>query len=122
MNTITTDHRLDFEVAPWEPLPGFPSASEFMRFRVGTCDGLWTSTETSYDILAITNNAPGNGHFEDVIQWFAFSCLRDKKDLRFLEVWNARLKSHLMGRRGFIIEGECNVVKKWRRLKKEAQR
>lgn len=119
MNTIKTKHNLDFEVAPWEPLPGLPFAGEFMQFRVGTCSGLWRSTESSYDILAIENIVQGNGHFEDVLQWFAHSCIRDKKDLRFLEVWNANLKSHLMGKRGFIIEGECNVVKKWQRLVKE---
>lgn len=112
MNAVSTSHNLDFECAPWEPLPGFPNAENFTRFRIGTCEGLWTSTLQTYDILAITNSIPGNGHFEDVLQWFENSCKRDGKHLRFLEIMNKDFKNHLIQKRGFKSQGLDNVIKK----------
>src|ERR1044071_4646203 len=108
---MTTSHNLDFLVADWSPLPGIPAAKDFKEFRVGTCDGLWQSTPTSYDILAITNSIPGNGHFEDVLQWFESSCKRDGKDFKFLEVWNNGLRQHLISKRKFRPCGGDNLVK-----------
>lgn len=118
MNEFKTIHDLPFEIADWDPLPGFPIAGEFKRFRVGTCEGLWASTEFSYDILVITNNNKGNGHFEDTLQWFFNSCLRDGKKLRVLEVWNKRLKNHLIGKRGFKASGHDNVEISIKQIKK----
>ena len=107
-----TKHKLDFEVADWVPIMGFLACNNFKRFRVGTCTGLWQSTETSYDILAVENEVKGNGHFEDVLQWFENSCERDHKDFRILEVWNSRLKKHLVKKRGFKVVGKSdNVIK-----------
>lgn len=106
-----SEHGLPFEIADWNPLPGFPATKEFMRFRVGSCDGLWRSTKESYDILAITNDNKGNGHFNDVLQWFEQSCRRDKKVLRILEVWNKRFKRHLITKRSFKDIGGDNVEK-----------
>lgn len=94
-------HNLDFEIAEWVPLINMPLAKEFFRFRVGTCSGLWRSTKDSYDILAIDNKNPGNGHFDDVLEWFIQSCKRDKKVLRVLEIWNKNFKKHLIEKRGF---------------------
>jgi len=116
MNAVQTRHGLDFEQAPWEPLPGFPIAATFARFRIGTCEGLYSFGD-SLDILAITNSDPGNGHFEDVLEWFYFACKRDKKDFRFLEVWNKRLKNHLITKRGFKPDGVDNVIKKYRKIR-----
>lgn len=106
-----SEHNLAFEVAPWVPLPGFPPAQQFMKFRVGACEGLWRSTPNSFDILAITNNKKGNGHFNDVLQWFEHSCRRDKKVLRILEVWNKKFKQHLINKKAFKDIGNCNVEK-----------
>lgn len=116
MNAIVTKHNLDFEAAPWEPLPSFPSCKNFRKFRIGTCEGLWTSTDTTFDILAIENNVKGNGHFEDVLQWFAYACKRDKKDFRVLELDNLNLKAHLILKRGFKPQGPDNVIKKFKDL------
>lgn len=110
---FTTTHKLDFGVADWRPLDGFPIAGEFKRFKVGTCKGLWRSTSRSYDILAITNDVPGNGHFEDVLEWFENSCKRDGRDLNILEVWNKDFKKHLIKKRGFKKKGVDDVVKKF---------
>lgn len=114
---MTTEHALDFEVAPWVPLIGMPAAEEYSKFRVGTCEGLWRSTKTSYDILAITNNVPGNGHFNDVLQWFEASCKRDKKDFVIQELWNKDLKEHLLKKRGFKVLKGDDVIKKLKHIK-----
>lgn len=100
---MKTKHDLQFEVADWP-------FGDFQRFRVGTCEGLWRSTNDSYDILAITNNEMGNGHFTDVLEWFNFSCKRDKRVLRILEVWNKDLKNHLL-KKGFKDIGNENIEK-----------
>jgi hypothetical protein len=104
-NVIKTKHNLDFEVAPWRP------TTQFILFRVGTCAGLWTSTDKTYDILAVQNESKGNGHFDDVLEWFEFSCKRDNKNLRFLETWNQRLRKHLIEKRGFFEDGPDNLIK-----------
>jgi hypothetical protein len=115
MNAILTTHRLDFEACPWESMGGVDD--NYVKFRIGTCEGLWSATETTFDILAITNSQPGNGHFEDVLQWFEHACKRDKKNLRILEVWNKELKMHLIKKRGFNPEGPDHVVKHYKRMK-----
>lgn len=98
-------HGLDFEVAPW-------INNDFMRFRIGTCTGVWGSTAKTYDILGVDNSEKGNGHFEDVLEWFENSCRRDKKALRVLEVWNEKLKKRLTGKRGFhVVPGTDHVIK-----------
>lgn len=100
-----TAHKLAFEVVPWE------RSDEYLLFRVGTCHGTWRSTALHYDILTIINEEPGNGHLQDVLQWFSHSCRRDGKDLRILEVMNKEFMRHLVEKRGFIAAGEHCIKK-----------
>lgn len=116
MTEFKTIHDLPFEVAEWEM--NAVMEEEWYRFRVGTCTGLWRSTDTSYEILAIENSKKGNGHFEDLLQWFYNSCLRDRKNLRIREVWNQRLKYHLVSKRGFRYLGPDDVEKQYKAIKK----
>lgn len=107
MNTIVkfkSTHNLYFEVADW-------FYNDFKRFRIGSIDGLWRSTSFSYDILAIKNESPGNGHLQDVFDWFENSCRRDERSLRVLEVWNKKFKAHLIQKRGFKYVGNGIVEK-----------
>lgn len=111
-NEVKTKHNLDFGCYKWEPpIPSIEGLT-YYAFRVGTCDGLYTVTRDSYDIIAIRNSIKGNGHFEDVLQWFENSCRRDGKSLRFLECWNKAFKMHLVIKRGFSLQGKDNVIKK----------
>lgn len=112
-----TEHNLLFEVADYEDSLGF--SNDWMAFRVGTCEGLWHSTERSYDILAVVNTCPGNGHFNDVLQWFENSCIRDKKNLRIIEVFNSDFKRHLIAKRGFRAHGR-DVVKVFKKMKNKS--
>lgn len=106
-NAIQTKHNLDFFARPWY------RDENFAEFKIGTCNGLYTVDETTYSILAIENTCKGNGHFEDVIQWFEHSCRRDRKNLMFLEVWNDKFATHLSTKRGFELQdGTCNYLKK----------
>src|SRR5688572_19885016 len=114
-NAVETKHHLDFEACPWESALGVDD--DFSKFRIGTCEGLWRSTTSSYDILAITNNQPGNGHLEDVLQWFEHSCKRDKKSFKILECWNKGFKMHLIRKRGFSALGKDDVIKHWKKMK-----
>ncbi len=102
---FVSSHKLDFGIADWV-------FDDYTAFKVGTCEGLYSFDGNSYQILAITNDQPNNGHFEDVLEWFEHSCKRDKKNLMILEVWNLKFKKHLIDKRGFIpVEGTCHVVK-----------
>lgn len=110
MNTdFKSTHELAFETAPYHIQ--LIENVEWKRFRIGTCYGLWCSTPTSYDILSIVNNKPGNGHLTDVIEWFERSCSRDKRNFRILETWNEGFKKHLITKRGFT-EYENNFLVK----------
>ncbi|MBF0553230.1 MAG: hypothetical protein HQK96_01590 [Nitrospirae bacterium] len=111
-----TEHKLDFEVASWPNI--FCEKIPFHRFRIGTCNGLWRQNGDSYEILAIENTKPNNGHFKDVLQWFWHSCKRDKLNLKILELWNERFKKHLIEKHGFE-EMKGGVI--WRRKCKKSK-
>ncbi len=81
------------------------------EFKIGTCIGQWRATPDAYEILSIENETPGNGHFEDVLEWFEQSCKRDKKKFRIRCVDNKRFKAHLILKRGFQAEGIADVIK-----------
>jgi len=99
MEQFVSKHNLPFEACPWES--PFNFEGNLMRFRIGSCTGLWCSEDESYDIIAIDNSKKGNGHFEDVLQWFENSCKRDKKQFRILEIINHNFMIHLIEKRGF---------------------
>lgn len=102
-----TKHNLPFEAT--QPIERY---GWYMLFRIGTCVGQWRATRDAYEILSIINEEPGNGHLNDVFEWFEYSCKRDGKMLRISEVWNSRFKRHLIKKRGFEPEsGTLNVVK-----------
>ena len=108
-------HNLQFEVAPYyQPID---DGHKWYRFRVGTCNGLWASCDTSYKILAIDNERPGNGHFDDVLQWFERSCKRDKRNLIIMAIMNDRFYDHLINKRGFKLLQEKDVYKPFREMK-----
>lgn len=93
---IVTKHKLLFEVAqPKNALSPFP------RFRVGTCEGQWFSTDDCFVILSLINSQPGNGHLDDVLEWFEHSCNREHKNLLIIECINAQFWLHLVTKRGF---------------------
>jgi len=124
---FTSSHKLDFYCSSWRDLGGEverilneQNASKDIRhfiasitrlaiknekvqlFGIGTCKGVWYPTDNEYRILYVFNMQKGNGHFDDVIEWFESSCKRDKRNLVFEEVINKRLSKHLIKERGFI--------------------
>ncbi len=105
-NEIKTTHALDFSTRPWSRNP------EWTDFQVGTCAGLYRATPEAFEILSIVNSEPGNGHFEDVLEWFEHSCRRDKKVLRFLEMMNEGFERHLIQKRGFKPNLNVNCLEK----------
>lgn len=103
---MKTSHNLPFESATW------PRNPAIQVFRVGTCHGQWLSTELAYCIISVINESPGNGHLEDVFEWFEQSCKRDGKALMILEFFNDRFKKHCIEKRGFTpIPGKNDAIK-----------
>jgi hypothetical protein len=95
-NAIKTTHGLDFKACRDRR-----SHMDLMLFRVGTCHGQWRVMADAYEIISVINDAPGNGHFQDVLDWFEFAARRDGKTLRFMAILNDRFAQHLMAKRGF---------------------
>jgi hypothetical protein len=92
---------------------------EFKKFRIGSCEGLWGCSDKEYIILAVINNTPGNGHFQDVLDWFRQSCVRDKKNLKISEVWNKRLLNHLITKKRFTkLPLGDNVIQSFKQMNK----
>ncbi len=55
---------------------------------------------------------PGNGHLEDVFEWFEYACIRDCKGLIIREFFNDRFYNHCIEKREFIPEpGTKNLFK-----------
>ena len=111
---FASTHNLPFEMAQWNPLSEHstfwgnalhklcPTIFDNVNaFRVGTCHGNYTWDKKSYIIITIINEQKGNGHLQDVFDWFENSCKRDGKTLKVAEIWNENFKKHLIEKRGF---------------------
>jgi len=118
-NAVQTKHDLDFESAPWKLPERLEQAIEkttynddkypeipWEVFRVGTCEGQWRLTPEAYEILSVINTKPGNGHLQDVLEWFGYACKRSGLSLRILAFTNERFKKHLIAKRGFVPFGD----------------
>lgn len=98
-------HNLQFEERP------NPRYKGHREYKVGTIHGIYFNTHTSLNITAVFNDEPGNGHFEDLLQWFERSCKREKMNLVFMHCDNLKFKEHLLNKRGFLpMPGTVNNV------------
>ena len=110
-NAVVTKHKLDFEVAEWK------YSDKISLFRVGTCHGQWFWHKMKtfgpiLCILSIINDEPGNGHLDDVFQWFEESAKRAGCYLMIMDFHNERFKQHCIEKRGFTeVPGTDHVVK-----------
>jgi len=116
MNAIQTKHNLDFEAAP-SPYDVF--GDNHQMFRVGTCEGQWGFTKDCLFILSVLNKEQGNGHLDDVFEWFEFSAKRQGMNLMVLECMNQRFYDHLIKKRGFqpLDAKQTNCIKVFNRRK-----
>jgi hypothetical protein len=88
-----------------------PYGIPWRHFQIGTCVGQWRSVDNAYEILLIINKERGNGHLDDVFEWFEYACRRDGKALRIREVMNERFGQHLVDKRGFVQEQNEDLIK-----------
>jgi len=111
--TLTTTHGLEFEAAKW------PICEDILLFRVGTCHGQWFyggDRGPGYYIISIANETPGNGHLDDVFEWFEYACRREGVPLYILAFFNENFRKHCIKKRGFKeIKGTDNVVKEFKK-------
>jgi len=102
---FNSTHNLFFESCPW------PRNNDIQLFRIGSCEGQWFALDNAYCIISVVNDNPGNGHLQDVFDWFENSCKRDGKALIVMELMNERFKKHLITKRGFESMGSNNAIK-----------
>lgn len=107
--TFQTTHKLDYLQSAEGTDVG--EARMMHGFRVGTCHGLYYQDKEAVCLLAIHNDDPGNGHFTDVLEWFAYSAKNQGLHFDVVEVWNKRLKWHLIDKRGFVAIDQFRVRK-----------
>lgn len=107
---IQTTHNLPFEVGGL--FVGIET-EVYIRFKVGTCYGLYRTKNKNYEILAIKNESKGNGHLDDVFEWFEYSCKRDNYNLVILCVLNSRFEKHLIEKREFKRLNKVDLIKKF---------
>lgn len=79
--------------------------------NMGTCIVHFGETEQAYEIFGIVNTNKGNGHLEDVLQWFEYMCKEKGKYLIFTHFENQNFKKHLIEKRGFESYGKNNAIK-----------
>jgi len=103
MNTIKTKHNLDFLVKE--------SKEYGLLYKIGTCHGIWGFTDDFYYILSVINEKPGNGHLEDVFEWFYNSCNREGVNLVMLECHNQDFYKYLIDKKEFKALDDSNVIK-----------
>lgn len=106
MENFKSTNSLDFYSRPW-----WVSPNDMTEFQIGTCEGIYRINGKSYEIVAICNHKPGNGHLTDVFEWFENACKRDKWSLKVIEFTNHKFRNHLIEKRGFLPKGK-NVIKK----------
>lgn len=106
-NHLITTHSLDFLSCDW------PRDPNIQMFKIGSCEGLWYCHEETYVILSVINDEPGNGHFDDVFEWFEFSAKRDGYRLMVQHIMNSRFYHHLTSKRGFVPHGKECVIKQF---------
>ena len=97
-------NNLPFEIAPFY-------TPDVTRFRVGTCNGIFSFDSDNYIIIGVSNDKQGNGHLQDVFDWFENSCQRDKKNLMVAEIMNRQFMKHLIEKRDFVAINNNNVIK-----------
>jgi len=105
MKPFTSTNNLDY-------LQSHAVDENMFRFKVGTCHGLFYQTEKAVCLLAVMNNEKGNGHFTDVLEWFEYSAQRQGLYFDVIEVWNQRLRKHLMEKQGFVAIAPDHLRKK----------
>ncbi len=108
---MISTHNLDFEVFEYDKK--FPDGYYWQRFKVGTTEGFFTTNINDYTVYSIYNKESGNGHLEDLLEWFNYMGETNKKDLIFLDAFNRRFKKHLIEKRGFEEFGEDHLIKRF---------
>jgi len=114
MNAIQTKHNLDFLAAPWH------RDKRVMAFKVGTCHGQYAFIEGKLSLISVINEVPGNGHLDDVFEWFEYAARVQGVDLVITEFFNDRFKEHCLKKRGFSSYGKNDVIKRFSKVKEVA--
>lgn len=70
-------------------------------------------TKDGLEIISIINNEKGNGHLEDVFEWFEYAARTQKLKLWIRAFMNDRFKKHCIEKRGFKASGDEDVVKEY---------
>jgi hypothetical protein len=97
-NAIDTTHHLNFLSSPWnDPL----GVGGYMAFKIGTCNGLYTIKPQMLMLISVNNEERGNGHLNDVFEWFEYGAKFQSVPLSIVAFLNDRFYHHCLEKRGF---------------------
>lgn len=74
------------------------------NFRYGTCHGLWRNADDAIEVVAVTNDKPGNGCFAKLMIELG-RMAGATRVVRFREMLNDGLTKHLVAKWGFRCVG-----------------
>lgn len=90
--------------------------NEFLRVnrtdvRVGSCMAVVDYTTPYNTLIFVANRQPGNGDFARLMDYLEAEAKNDDRPLEVVEIWNKRLRRHLITKRGYV-KSKRGVIKK----------
>ena len=108
MIEFKTSNNLDIEITVTD-MP-YEDCGFWKQFNIGTCIGTFGEQEHYIEIFGISNKNKGNGHLNDVLEYFEYICVKKNKNLYITHFENQGFKNHLINKRGFAGQGN-SVIK-----------
>jgi hypothetical protein len=94
-----------FTLTPWNRNRQLGSSS--MVFHFGQCHGLIEADDYRLQIIAITNEKPGNGNFVQAMDTLEAAARRRQLAVEVAAITNGRLRIHLELKRGYRIKPDA---------------
>jgi len=98
--------KFGFQFSRWETmatkLTAAPDSPEILHYKFASVSGiLCVSVSRVLTIIAIANEEPGNGRFALCMSALEQTAKEHRCPLQVAAIWNKRLKTHLVSKRGY---------------------
>jgi hypothetical protein len=94
-----------FTLTPWGR--NIQLETDALMFQFGQCHGLIQADDRRLQIIALANEAPGNGDFSRAMDALEDAAKRRQLAVEVAAIFNARLRIHLALKRGYRAKVEA---------------